>query len=125
MMPTFPLPPLKFRTVGFPQYGFKAGLLEGAFPARRPIVAPIWFASLLRAPRFQTCISPLCVGAVVRLSTAIRAVLLLYPRGPRSGPGYAVPVHHHLVGPMRPTRRHISTSPPGGLYEMPLLCPFA
>src|SRR6516225_4055434 len=53
MMPTFPSPPLKFRTAGFPQYGFKAGLSEGAFPARRPIVAPIWFAALLRAPRFQ------------------------------------------------------------------------
>ena len=25
MMPTFPLPSLKFRTAGFPQYGFKAG----------------------------------------------------------------------------------------------------
>src|ERR1700751_3425421 len=71
MMPTFPSPPLKFRTAGFPQYGFKAGLSDGAFPARRPIVAPIWLASLLRAPRFQTCISPLGVGAVVRLSTAI------------------------------------------------------
>ena len=35
----------------------------------------------------------------------------LYPRGPRSGPGYSVPHHHHLIGPMRPTRRHISISP--------------
>jgi hypothetical protein len=25
MMPTFPSSPLKFRTAGFPQYGFKAG----------------------------------------------------------------------------------------------------
>ena len=32
MMPTFPSPPLKFRTVGFPQYGFKAGFSGGAFP---------------------------------------------------------------------------------------------
>ena len=56
MMPTFPSPPLKFRTAGFPQYGFKAGLSEGAFPGRRPIVAPLWFASLLRAHRGQ----PVC-----------------------------------------------------------------
>jgi hypothetical protein len=35
-----------------------------------------------------------------QLSTAIRAVWLLYPRGPRSGPVYAVPVHHHF------SRRH-------------------
>jgi hypothetical protein len=35
----------------------------------------------------------------------------LYPRGPRSGPGYSVPVHPHLLGPIRPTRKHISISP--------------
>ena len=79
MMPTFPSPPLKFRTAGFPPYGFKAGLSEGAFPVRRPIVAPSWFASLLRAPRFQTCLSPLGVGAVVRLSAAIRATVVALP----------------------------------------------
>ena len=31
MMPTFPLPSLKFRTAGFPQYGFKAGVSDKAF----------------------------------------------------------------------------------------------
>ncbi len=31
MMPTSPSPPLKFRTVGFPQYGYKASLSDGAF----------------------------------------------------------------------------------------------
>ena len=45
-----------------------------------------------------------------------------YPRGPRSGPGYSVPVRHHLIGPIRPTRRHIAISPHGGLYAMPSLC---
>ena len=30
MMPTFPLPPLKFRTAGFPASGFKAGLSDGS-----------------------------------------------------------------------------------------------
>jgi hypothetical protein len=34
MMPTFPSSPLKFRTAGFPQYGFKVGLSKGAFPAQ-------------------------------------------------------------------------------------------
>jgi uncharacterized membrane protein YphA (DoxX/SURF4 family) len=33
MMPTFPPLSLKFRTAGFPQYGFKAGLSDGAFPS--------------------------------------------------------------------------------------------
>ena len=45
-----------------------------------------------------------------------------YPRGPRSGPGYSVPVHHHLLGPIRPTRRHASISPHCGLYAAPSLC---
>jgi hypothetical protein len=32
MMPTSPRSPLSFRTAGFPQYGWKAGLSDGAFP---------------------------------------------------------------------------------------------
>jgi hypothetical protein len=32
MMPTFPLRSLKFRTADFPQYGFKAGRSDRAFP---------------------------------------------------------------------------------------------
>jgi hypothetical protein len=32
MMPTFPRSPLSFRTAGFPQYGWKAGLSGDAFP---------------------------------------------------------------------------------------------
>lgn len=45
-----------------------------------------------------------------------------YPRGPRSCPGYVVPDHHHLIDPIRPTRRHIAISPRSGLYAMPSLC---
>src|ERR1019366_2005440 len=44
------------------------------------------------------------------------------PRGPRSGPGCSVPVRHHLIGLIRPTRRHTAISPHGGLYAMPSLC---
>src|SRR5246127_5509959 len=32
MMPTFPRSSLSFRTAGFPQYGWKAGLSDGALP---------------------------------------------------------------------------------------------
>ena len=35
MMPTFPRSPLSFRTAGFPQYGWKAGVSGETFPARR------------------------------------------------------------------------------------------
>src|SRR5437660_8684239 len=44
MMPTFPLPSLKFRTAGFPQYGFKAGVSDKAFPCDA-ILAPIGLPS--------------------------------------------------------------------------------
>ena len=55
MMPTFPSPPLKFRTAGFPRYGFKASMSDRAFlngvsvkPAPGiPLAAP-QFASALR-----------------------------------------------------------------------------
>jgi len=94
-----------FRTAGFPQYGCKAGLSEGAFPARRPIVAPLWFASLLRAPRFQTCSSPLGVGAVVRLSAAIRATVVALPQGSSLRSGLFCPGPSTLNRPHPPQGR--------------------
>jgi len=117
MMPTFPLPPLKFRTAGFPRYGFKAGISDAAFPTK-------WFACALRALCCHR-LPLLCVRVSALISTSVRAVQPLYPRGPRSGPGYVVPVHPHLIGPIRPTRRHIRISPSHGLYQMPSLCLFA
>jgi hypothetical protein len=104
MMPTFPLPPLKFRTAGFPRYGFKIGISDGAFPG---------YPGLPSSFVLSACIvySLLCVRVDALVSTSMRADQPLYPRGPRSGPGYAVPVHLHLFSPIRPTRRHIQTSP--------------
>jgi hypothetical protein len=55
MMPTFPSPPLKFRTAGFPQYGFKAGLSDEAFPVA-------WFAIVLRAHCLHRVLPALCQG---------------------------------------------------------------
>src|SRR4051812_42405289 len=106
MMPTFPSPPLKFRTAGFPRYGFKAGLSDEAFPAD-------WFAIALRTLCCHRY-SLLCVRDDALLSTSVRADQPLYPRGPRSGPGSVVPVPLHLLGPIRPTRGHIPTSPSRG-----------
>jgi len=36
-MPTFPRSPLRFRKAGFPRYGSKAGLSDGAFPDRASV----------------------------------------------------------------------------------------
>ena len=46
MMPTFPPSPLSFRTAGFPQYGWKAGISDSAFPEH---------PSLKPAPGIRRC----------------------------------------------------------------------
>jgi hypothetical protein len=61
MMPTFPLPPLKFRTVGFPQYGFKAGISGGPSHSAQVHRAGR-FASVLRARRLPRWTPPYCAG---------------------------------------------------------------
>ncbi len=71
MMPTFPSPPLKFRTAGFPQYGFKAGLSDKACPVD-------WFAIVLRALCFHRA-SLLCVRDDVLMSTSVQAVFRFTP----------------------------------------------
>jgi len=67
MMPTFPPPPLSFRTAGFPQYGWKVGLSGSAFPHVAQVkpapgmpCASRRFASTLRALRCPTLRPALC-----------------------------------------------------------------
>ena len=122
MMPTFPPLSLKFRKAGFPRYGFKAGLSGGAFPStasssRRAVCFRPSCTSLPTSVYPVRSPAPWCAGA-----PPFKRQSPLYPRGPRSGPSYAVSVHHHLVGPIRPTRQHTATSPQSGLYAMPSLC---
>ena len=62
-------------------------------------------------------------GPAIRWHTTVQGNHgFLYPRGPRSGPGYSVPTHHRLTDPMRPTHGHILISPQCSLYKMPSLC---
>jgi hypothetical protein len=116
-----------------PYGGFSPVRLEG-WPFRRGLPNTSANLSLLPAcaGRCLVCVHPSCAsspqqwhrsesGLWARLRTAIRWSLH-HPRGPRSGPGYSVPVRHHLIGPIRPTRGHIAISPHGGLYAMPSLC---
>src|SRR6202521_4493479 len=106
-----------FRTASFPQYGWKADCPSGAFlgdrrlkPApgiRRP-------PSSLHPPFVHFVVATVVrseSGLRTRSCTAMRWKYSTYPRGPRSGPGCSVPVRHHLIGPIRPTRRHIAISP--------------
>src|SRR5215470_11376565 len=128
MMPTSPRSPLSFRTAGFPQYGWKDGISDGAFPTRRSAQACSrhTLASIGLLPSFVHRISYLECPAQCRVGYTPMHRRggwgILLPRGPRSGPGCAVPVRHNLIDPIRPTRRHIATSPQGGLYAMPSLC---
>jgi hypothetical protein len=73
MMPTSPWSPLKFRTVGFPQYGFKAGLSDG--PSCPPRVLRCGqFASVLRAPPLPITLRPRSKSRnAVRWCTTVRA----------------------------------------------------
>ncbi len=82
MMPTFPSSPLKFRTAGFPQYGFKAGLSAGAFPRAAPTCRAFSVCILPSCSTLSAFRSPRCVGVAVRSSTTIQAATPLYPRGP-------------------------------------------
>jgi hypothetical protein len=73
-LPRFPWPSLKFRTVSFPQYGFKAGILDVAFPAR-------WFAIALRALCYHGIAPALCRGPMRLQAPPCQQLPLLYPRG--------------------------------------------
>ena len=92
-------------------------------PSRRlRVLRVVRFASALRAHRCLRHSLVLSRGAQCACAPPFKRPMPLYPRDPRSGPGYVVPVHHHLSGPMRPTCRHSSISPQCGLYALPSLC---
>src|SRR6202035_3595637 len=71
----------------------------------------------LRALRRRSGYPALCQAAD-SIAHRLGGLLILRPRGPRSCPGYSVPVRHHLIDPSRPTRRHITISPRSGLYAI-------
>ena len=108
MMPTFPSSPLKFRTAGFPRYGFKASLSDGAclprvavklapsIPARhhslrRPSSASATGTTWLSVQTCPCFCRPLCERPC--LST---------PGVLGSGAGYVVPLPHRLLRPHPP-----------------------
>jgi hypothetical protein len=101
MMPTFPSSPLKFRTAGFPQYGFKAGISAGAFPQRRPRVAPSRFASRLRAHRCSVD-SPLSVGIRCAHKHRHSSGYAALPQGPSLRSGLFCPGPSSLNRPHPP-----------------------
>jgi hypothetical protein len=125
MMPTFPRS-LSFRKAGFPRYGCKAGLSDGAFPA---------VASLKSAPDMRVATaglhppfvhsaaragSPFLPGPQARSCTAMKW-LAPHPQGPPLETGLFCPGPSSLNRP-HPPHAATAISPHGGLYAMPSLC---
>jgi len=83
MMPKFPSSSLRFRTAGFPQYGSKAGLSDGACvaPRSRHLVC------IRRSCRLQPKYSSLCVEILGSAQHRRASGLTALPQGPslRSG----------------------------------------
>jgi hypothetical protein len=120
-MPTFPPPPLKFRTLGFPQYGFKVSMSDPACPNRREVKPSpsmpsrcVEFAVILRVPPgYGTHRAPVWSphgqsGEVFATGHATD------PRGPRLRPGSAVPALLAYTTPcasLGSTRRFHGSSP--------------
>src|SRR5882672_7325752 len=116
-----------------PYGGFSPVRLEGWRFGRRLPNASL-SSSLLPAyaDHVLVCFRPSCIPSYPRMSRSVSGRLRADappwrvgnppPQGSSLESGFAVPVCHHLIDPIRPTRRHITTSPQGGLYAMPSLC---
>ena len=128
MMPTSPSPPLKFRTAGFPRYGFKASMSSRAFlkgddlkPApgiqspSRSLLPP--FARFRREGTTGSESSRICASAC-RCSGGFPSL----PQGPLAP--VRVMLSRPIVAyydPIRQSRRHAATSRLSRLYAAPSL----
>ena len=109
MMPTFPSPSLKFRTAGFPRYGFKASLSGRACPPTSrlsllPACPPPPPVCLTLRPLPRRGVRPGSVSRAPRASTS-RCARGLCPSTPGvlgSGPSCVVSVHHRVLRPHPP-----------------------
>src|SRR3954462_2899677 len=111
MMPTFPRSPLSFRTAGFPQYGWKAGLSGGAFPDRqrlKPAPGIRLLTAGLPSPFVHLSVKavvPYCAGPPTARCTALEGGCRPPPQGPSLGSGLCCP------GPSSLNRPHPPHSP--------------
>ena len=101
MMPTFPSPPLRFRTAGFPQYGSKAGISDGAFP-RGAAYRVTQFATVLRATRGSVLILDRCRGHLLGEAPPFERLAPSLPQGPSLRVGFFCPVPSTLNRPHPP-----------------------
>src|SRR6516165_6931015 len=106
MVPTFPSSPLKFRTVGFPQYGFKAGLSKGACPVRgAQLSRPSGLHPSFVLPAFRPVDIPaLCRGGCA-LEHRHKGRPAPLPQGPSLRSGFCCPGPSSLNRPHPPHSR--------------------
>ena len=127
MMPPFPWSPLSSVRRVFPSTAGRLAFQVGPFLMSLRLSQHQACAGQhvgLRLPFVHSVASscaPLCVGTMDSVMHRHSRSWLLYPRGPRSGLGYIVPVHLRLFDLIRPTRRQIPISAHGDLYGMPPL----
>jgi hypothetical protein len=103
---TFPAPPLKFRTVGFPQYGFKRKI------PLRPSPVDLEIKRMTRIPSIPTNLyAASCppIPSPVALCLQVLQGGLFRPEALGSPAGYVVPPGLRLLRPHEP----LSASPPG------------
>jgi hypothetical protein len=85
VMPIFPSSSLKFRTVGHPRYGFKAGISGAVFPVR-------WFAIAQCSCRRKSLVSEVAMTRLFAL------ILLALPLGVVQAPDQTVLLAAHRAG---------------------------
>jgi hypothetical protein len=130
MMPTFPSSPLKFRTVSFPQYGFKASMSDGVFrsggelessPDIRP--APSCCAPAFVRVRATDAAWALSPTRLAPRRTAVQAAIAALPQG--SLAPERVLLSRSIVAdydPIRQSHEHATISRHCRLYVAPSLC---
>jgi hypothetical protein len=92
----------RFRTAGFPQYGFKVGFSKGACPRATLNCRAFMVCILTSCSPLSAFQPPLCVGDEMRSSTAIRADCTALPQGSSLPSGLFCPGPSSLNRPHPP-----------------------
>src|SRR5205823_2368968 len=101
MMPTFPSSPLKFRTVSFPQYGFKADFQTVPFSPSASLPHPSSLLPPFVLAAFSVS-SPLGVGDAALLKHHHASGSSTLPQGPSLRCGFFCPTPSSLIRPHPP-----------------------
>jgi hypothetical protein len=130
MMPTSPSPPLKFRTVGFPQYGYKASLSDRACQHSDEVKSPpdirstpsCWSLTFARV-RTATARWALSPTRPVPRRAAVHAAVAALPQGSLApAPVMLSRAITAYYDPIRQSRKHATISWHCHLFAAPSLC---